>query len=119
MVQNGKRRLKQQGLVNWLAREGNSRAILTLLALGAAAGGVATFVLRDVLPLAEPTLATGAYADGYRAGYREAVLEMKNASLTLELEYARIGEQIRSEVENMSDAELNKALAEDLKNGTF
>jgi hypothetical protein len=67
--------------VRWLGVETNSRAIMTLLAIGTAFGVAVTTIgsvaLNRLAPALAPALSTTDYGEGYRRGRREAELEAK------------------------------------------
>lgn len=95
----------------WLGVAANARAITGLLSIGAVLGGLTFFVLDKLLPIYSPGFAANTFGEGYRRGKREAELEQQVQQLKAVLDAMRQSEEIRLEVENMSDEEIAKELA--------
>jgi hypothetical protein len=93
----------------WFGIEANSRAVMTLLAVGGLLGGALLFATDKVLPVLSPALSSSDYGEGFRRGQREADLEQRIRSLEAQIEMMKV----LNEERNFEDTRKR------LKDGTF
>ena len=94
----------------WFGIEANSRAVMTLLAVGGLLGGALLFATDKLLPVLSPALSNSDYSEGFRRGRREAELELQVRELEARLWAMQEAERVRQENEMLTTEEVRERL---------